>query len=362
MVGFAPLTRRDREVLEERCGVFWLPGSRAVRVRGAEAHGFLQGLISQDVDSIPRCGWRWSFLLKPNGKADFLFRAIAPPDGGFLLDCDGGDGPDLKEALSRFLIRTDASVEEAAGAVVRVSGPMAEDVLRSAGLPAPAGDQEMAVAETDTGLLGVVVAPHPVPRPGFLEGDFRSYDVVVVEGREEDSRAYLESSLIASAEDRIEWLDSLTLEATRVLAACPRRGFELDDKTIVQETGWETVAVSFSKGCYLGQELVARIDSRGHVNRMLRHVVVPYESGEEEGGEEISPTGRGSSTPGRALEGDTFELDGKVVGIARSAAWVEGKALILLGYVRREVPPGTEIEAHVGGRKLRGVVHEAPRP
>ena len=64
------------------------------------------------------------------------------------------------------------------------------------------------------------------------------------------------------------------LEALRVEAGVPRQGHELDDSTIPQEAFLERDAVSFTKGCFLGQELVCRIDTRGHVNRLLRGLVV----------------------------------------------------------------------------------------
>src|SRR5262249_57984270 len=61
-------------------------------------------------------------------------------------------------------------------------------------------------------------------------------------------------------------------ETLRIEAGVPRQGFELDDKTIPQEAFLERDAVSFTKGCFLGQELVCRIDTRGHVNKYLRRL------------------------------------------------------------------------------------------
>ena len=104
-------------------------------------------------------------------------------------------------------------------------------------------------------------------------------------------------------------------EAARIAAGVPRMGADLDDSVIPQEAFLELDAVSFTKGCFIGQELVCRIDSRGHVNRFLRHVV-PEDSGV------ILPVGA------QILVGE------KVVGSVTSSALG-----IAMGFVRREVDP-----------------------
>ena len=112
-------------------------------------------------------------------------------------------------------------------------------------------------------------------------------------------------------------------EAARIAAGIPRMGADLDDSVIPQEAFLELNAVSFTKGCFIGQELVCRIDSRGHVNRFLRHLV-PED---------------GSLT---LAVGSEITVDGKVVGSVTSSA--RG---IAMGFVRREVDPPAV--ASVGG-------------
>ena len=107
------------------------------------------------------------------------------------------------------------------------------------------------------------------------------------------------------------------LEAVRVEAGVPRQGHELDDTTIAQEAFLERDAVSFTKGCFLGQELVCRIDTRGHVNRMLRGLVVE--------GDRLPAVGAAVATEERAV--------GRVTTVARSPRL----GVIALSYVRREV-------------------------
>jgi folate-binding protein YgfZ len=104
-------------------------------------------------------------------------------------------------------------------------------------------------------------------------------------------------------------------EAERIAAGIPRMGADLDGSVIPQEAFLEQNAVSFTKGCFIGQELVCRIDSRGHVNRFLRHLVPEDSSRTLAVGAEIT-------------------VDGKVVGSVTSAA-----PGIAMGFVRREVDP-----------------------
>ncbi len=105
------------------------------------------------------------------------------------------------------------------------------------------------------------------------------------------------------------------LERLRIESATPRFGRELDDRVLPAEAGLDETHISFTKGCYPGQEPVARLHYRGHVNRRLRVVEV----------ESASP-------------GDEISLDGKTVGRVTSA--VPGLAL---AYVRTEVPDGAEL-------------------
>ena len=108
-------------------------------------------------------------------------------------------------------------------------------------------------------------------------------------------------------------------ELERIQNGTPRMGFDLDSSVIPQEAALEIESVSFTKGCFVGQELVCRIDSRGHVNRHLRLIT--------------------NSSGVTLVKGDSLLQDAKVVGEITSAA--PGFAL---GYVRREVEIGSTLE------------------
>lgn len=120
-------------------------------------------------------------------------------------------------------------------------------------------------------------------------------------------------------------------EAARIAAGVPRLGVDLDDSVIPQEAFLEETAVSFTKGCFIGQELVCRIDTRGHVNRHLRR---------------LRPQDPAVTLPvGAVITRGEGAAAGKAVGSVTSA--VPGAAL---GFVRREVEPGSTVE--VDGRTV----------
>jgi folate-binding protein YgfZ len=114
---------------------------------------------------------------------------------------------------------------------------------------------------------------------------------------------------------RVDDATATAEERARIAAGIPRLGVDLDESVIPQEAFLEVDAVSFTKGCFVGQELVCRIDSRGHVNRFLRHLV---------------PAGDGVVL----AAGAELTVGDKVVGTVTSSA-----PGIALGYVRREVEP-----------------------
>ena len=124
---------------------------------------------------------------------------------------------------------------------------------------------------------------------------------------------------------------AISEEIERIAAGVPRLGADLDDSVIPQEASLEVEAVSFTKGCFIGQELVCRIDSRGHVNRFLRHLVPA-------GDDVVLPVGA------------EITVGEKVVGTVTSSA-----PGIALGFVRREVDPPADATVDgtsVGVREL----------
>jgi tRNA-modifying protein YgfZ len=266
-----------------------------VRVSGPDAVTYLQGQASQDVGALAVGATSWTFVLQPTGKVDVWARVTRTADDEFLLDTDPGAGEVAVARLRRFLLRTKAEVDAVDGwSAVALRGPGAEAAAREAAASGAAGGTVLAVRAGWPGvegadLLGPADALAAVALPdGVAPG---------------------------TAEE---------LAALRLLSGVPAAGTELTEKTIPAETGQWVIgaSVSFTKGCFTGQELTARVDSRGgNVPRHLRAVL----------------------SDGPFAVGDQVLVDGAPVGTVTSAAPRPGGGTVGLAYVSRSVTPPAEV-------------------
>lgn len=273
-----------------------------VLVTGEDARSFLQALVSADLDPLEPGQGVLSLLLTPQGKLDVAFRLLVVGDE-LWLDTDPGLGAQLKASLDRFRIRVKAEVVDRSDewAMVSLIGPEVFDQW-SGPVPSelhshlPAG--ELLVVRTEMGL-----------------------DLV-------GARAWIDSVSATLRADGWTTVGPEVFEAFRIERGIPRQPVDIDDKTIPQEAELEIDAVSFTKGCFLGQELVCRIDSRGHVNRFLRrfHMI-------------------DGDWP---VAGAEVVVGNKVVGTLTSVA-APGVPTGALGYVRREVEPPSTVELRWDG-------------
>jgi len=254
-----------------------------VVVEGADATSFLQSLVSQDLDALAVGDSGHSLLLQPQGKLLVDFYVVHVAADMWWCVCEGGFGAALASGLNRFKIRVKVDVTE-----VPVAALAARGLTRPVGI---ASSEALQLVTVDWGG-----AP--------------AFDAI---GSEVDVSA-LSNALDAPL------LSANEYEEARVEAGVPRQGFDTDDRTIPQEAGLEQVAVSFTKGCFVGQELVCRIDSRGHVNRHLRRL---------------------RASEGTLPRGDAVSLDGKEMGEVTTSS-----GAVALAMLRREIEPGAQV--HVG--------------
>lgn len=259
-------------------------------VRGPDTFTWLQGQLSQDVSALAVGASVDSLVLSPQGRIDALVRVTRRGETEAIIDVDTGYGPAVLERLSRFRLRVRIEIAPLDWRCVELRGP---------------GAAESAAAETRSGNAGVVAS---FEWPGLAGLDLLGPAVSVPAG--------------------VPVADESVLEAARIAAGVPRMGRELTGKTIPQEAGIVERAVSFTKGCYTGQELVARIDSRGsRVPWRLRGTSLDEGASVPESGAELS-------------------IEGRVIGTVTSAVAVEAVpgapgrgGPIALAYVRREVVP-----------------------
>jgi tRNA-modifying protein YgfZ len=267
-----------------------------VTVSGPEAGSFLQSLLSQDLDGVAVGAGVPALLLQPQGKLVATMDALRVDDDTWWCITDAGAGDALASGLNRFRIRVKVEIADVsdAFAAVAVRGPGAARL--------GAGVATGAAHLVPVGWGDDVVGPRA--------------DVETVRGQ------LLDAGVVAGT--RAEY------EAARIDAGVPRLGVDIDERTIPQEAFLEQRAVSFTKGCFVGQELVCRIDTRGHVNRYLRRVRIDNAA---------PPAGA------ELLVGD------KLVGALTSVAGDRALAM-----VRREVEPPANVVVRWPGAEARGHV------
>ncbi len=271
-----------------------------VRVAGPDAVSFLQGQLSQDVVATAVGDSAFSLLLAPQGKVDAFVRLTRTGDDEVVLDTDAGWGQAVTDRLGRFKLRVRCEIAPLDWRVVAVRG-----------------DASAAVAAPGPGAWRVL--PETPGVPGF---DLLGPDVEAPEG-----------ALVVDAD---------AYEALRIEAGVPRMGAELDESTIPESAGVVERSVSFTKGCYTGQELVARIDSRGgNVPRRLRGVVVAANVLPPVGAEVVAGA--------------------KVVGALTSVGEsLERRAPVALAYVQRGVEPPAEVTLRWPGAEAPATVEVLP--
>ena len=207
-----------------------------IEVVGPDAVGYLQGQLSQNVSGLAVGAWAPSLLLEPQGKMCAWMRVHRAADDTVHLVVDAGFGTVVEQRLRRFWLRTKAELS------TRFDVPTLAVRAWPDGLAVPAAEDV-----TPGGADPILVAPAPWPtHPGFdLIGDGATLS---------DNVVRLEGDAGRQA-----------LERARVASGVPAMGTEIGPDTIPAAARVVEASVDFTKGCYTGQELVARIDSRGNV-------------------------------------------------------------------------------------------------
>ncbi len=295
---------QDYEALRAGAGARLVPRDVLV-VRGPDAESYLQGQLSQDVAALATGASTDSLVLSPQGKLDALVRVTRRASDDFLIDVDGGWGPPVRARLERFKLRVRADIAAVPMSCLSLRGPAAAAVDRAA---SPVG------VEDD----GVSIA--------FSWGGIQGVDVLGPAVGEET---------LAALGPAVRRCGSAAWEARRVEAGVPVMGAELDERTIAAEAGLVERTVSFTKGCYTGQELVARLDARGsNVARRLVGLVMA------KGAPAVVPEGRGSeeAAPPVPTGTEIFASGDERVGAVTSSAWSPAlEAAVALAYLHRRV-------------------------
>ena len=302
--------------VRQRCGLLDGDQRAILRVVGSERLIFLQGMLCNDVASLTPGQGTYAALLTQQGKIVSDLRVYALDDEVWL-DVPAARAAAVREALERFIVADDVEFADAApwqpllsleGAqAVRVALAVFGEALDER----PLYSHRLCTFETEPVR---VVAATQTGEPGFL-----------VVGETARIPALRARCLAAGAEA----ISASTLDLLRIEAGIPWFGRDMDESTLVSEVGLRD-AISFSKGCYLGQEVVERVASRGQVQKKLVGLVCDGELA--------------------AQAGTKLNAGSEEAGWITSSVWSPAlNSVIALGYVRREHwEEGTTLQLEAG--------------
>ncbi len=299
--------------LRSGCGVFDLGWRAKLLVTGGDRQKWLNGMVTNNIRDLA-AGWgNYSFLL--NAQGHILGDMYLYNRGDYiLLDTDVSQAPKLRETLDHFIIMDDVETADASDKLTAIGlqGPQAKPVLSAAGIALP----ELGPLQVQDAIWQEVGITAVATEQGGLELWLGCANAPKLWD------ALLAAGATAAGSD--------TLELWRIVNGIPHYSQDIRERDLPQETG-QTRALNFAKGCYVGQEIVERIRSRGAVHRQFSGFEI-----------EGAPPATGTK----------LQAGGKEVGELTSVATLPGDRTIALGYVRREAAaPGSVLVA--AGSKAR---------
>jgi folate-binding protein YgfZ len=297
--------------LREECGLLDRSARGKLVTRGAEAAEYLQGQLTNEIEALAPGEGCYAALLDRKGHMQADMRVLRLGAGEIWIDTEPVALEAVRRHLQTYKIGRDVDLEDAteARAILSLIGPRSVELAGAPALPPHAG-AEIAIAGAECLAVGTAAG----------------LALIVPSGEAERVRAELiEAGAAEVAEGAAEIL--------RIEAGVPRFGAEMDSGTMPAEAGIVEAAISFSKGCYIGQETVARLHYKGKPTRHLR-------------GLRLSA----SVPPGAPLRQGEKEV-GRIGSSCVSPAF----GPIALAVLRREAKPGDELDAGEDGVTARVV-------
>jgi folate-binding protein YgfZ len=287
--------------------IFPLTSRAFLRITGSDATRWLNGMVTNNIAALAPGEGNYNFLLNAQGRIQgdcTIYREPGDDPATYLLETDASRLETIQKHLEHFIIMDDVELVrpfDGQKPPFLLLGHKAPEILTLMGYPVL---DPLRLARIEThGYPALLLTPSPGNVPQFEIRTRMNYDVVGV--------------LEISAE---------AIEAFRILSAVPKFGVDIRDKDLPQETA-QTHALHFSKGCYLGQEIVERIHSRGQVHRIFTQFTL---------------TGEMPLLPA------PLESNGKPAGELTSAALIDG-TIYALGYARREFLETHQTLAYANG-------------
>ncbi len=317
-----------------RAGLFDRSDRCRLAISGPDRAKFLHNLVTNEVKRLPVGRGCEAFVTSPQGKT-IAFVIVLATEDSILLGTDPGGTDALLPHLAKYGVFDDVAIEDRSGSTFEyhVAGPAAEEVVRKCLGQLPEGVDLAHVQAAFGGEPVRLIRESPAGMPGFsLVGNL-------------DAGVALKAGLLSAGRGLgLVEAGGDVFEVLRIEAGTPVFGKDITEKNLPQEIGRDSRAINFVKGCYLGQETVARLDALGHVNQVLK-------------GLRFEP---GSPCP---EPGCPLEEEGKRAGEVTSAAFSPVRnAPIALAMVRtKPSAAGTNVQiALPGGSVVAAIVSDLP--
>src|SRR6266566_5258991 len=292
-----------------------------MRISGPKATELDTGMVTNDVSSLVVGEGQYAAALTPKGKIIADLRIFALEDA-LLIDTPAAAAAGWKEMVRKYINPRLAPYHDVTSELCDI-GVFGRSARSSVSRVTGVDDRELG----------------PLPPYGHISRPFGDATIIIarvpeldLEGFEifipSEALGFLKTKLHAAG---VAPGTKETWDIARVESGRPQWGTDMDDSTLPQEANFDELgAISYTKGCYIGQETVARVHFRGHVNRFLRRIRFVTRPAPPKGAELIDETG-------------------KVIGDIRSSALSPRFGGVALGMVRREVAPGTTLQARWEG-------------
>jgi folate-binding protein YgfZ len=292
-----------------------------IRFSGPKAAELLTGMVTNDVSALVAGEGQYAAALTPKGKIVADLRIFALEDE-ILVDTSAAAAPGWKDMVRKYINPRLAPYHDVTPELsdLGVFGKSARAILSRVLM---IDDRDLA-ALPPYGSLARPFGDAKAIIARVPEMDVDGFEVFIPNETAASLKAALVSAGVAAGSGE-------TWEIARIESGRPQWGADMDDSTLPQEANLDELgAISYTKGCYIGQETVARVHFRGHVNRTLRRL-------------------RFVTRPAPLKGAELVDETGKVIGDIRSVALSPRYGGVALAMVRREVQPGTTLQARWSG-------------
>ena len=326
----------EHAALRENAGVLDLSCRGRLSLAGADRQRFLNGQVTNNVKELKTSEGCYAALVTAKGRMVSDLNIYCLPDE-LLLDFEPGLSAAIMERFEKFVIADDVQVVDAAPhyGLLSVQGPKSAEVVNQLGLSLSFPEKPLGFVSVNEPTLGEIYCMN------HSRGAATGFDLFVPI----TALAAVADKLIAATKAMggraCGWQ---ALEMARIEAGIPRFGADMDETNLAPEAGIEERAISYSKGCYIGQEVIARIRTYGQVAKSLRGLLLADDLSElPKKGARLFHGGKEAGFITSALASPAFHHN------------------IALGYVRRECnEPGTEL--HLGAEVRNCPARIVPLP